>query len=86
MKYTRPSSLLSKMDILNYESLSLLSELEPFLFKKEADFCEMLVSMCLKDVLAIKREINENVYFEIDDLIHATRMARSYVEDYLTYK
>ena len=74
------------MDILNYESLSLLSELEPFLFKKEAEFCEMLVSMCLKDVLVIKREINDEAHFEIDDLIHATRMARSSVEDYLTHK
>ena len=46
----------------------------------------MLVSMCLKDVLVIKREINDEAHFEIDDLIHATRMARSNVEDYLTHK
>lgn len=83
MKYTRPSQLSTKMDILNYESLSLLSELEPFLLNKHAEFCEMLVSMCLKDVLVIKREINEEASFEIDDLIHATRIARSTLEDYL---
>ena len=31
----------------------------------------------------IKREINEEASFEIDDLIHATRIARSTLEDYL---
>ena len=83
MKYTRPSTLLAKMDILNYESSCLLNTLEPSLYKNEERMCELLVDLCLKHVQVIKQEINEDASFEIDDLIHATRMARLYVDDYL---
>ena len=79
----KPSKILTKMDILNYESLSLYSSIEPMVFKKESEFCEMLVDLCMKQVITIKQEISIDAAYEVDDLIHATRLARSYVENFL---